>query len=87
MLILGVAEGERVLLDCGTYTVAVMVTGVDRGRVQLGFDAPRCVVIDREEVAERKAAEVARQARQDVAAQPGSPLESGRPVATTEEVA
>jgi carbon storage regulator len=51
MLILMRRQGETI---CIGNDVTVTVMSVDRNRVRIGVDAPRDVIVDREEVAEKK---------------------------------
>jgi carbon storage regulator len=51
MLVLSRTVGQRVALDMPDGTrVWVMISDVDRGRVRVGFDAPKSVTITREEL-------------------------------------
>ena len=52
MLILGRRLGQKVIVDGGRMVIEVV--GVRGGGVRLGFTAPLDVVIDREEIDERK---------------------------------
>ena len=51
MLVLSRRKGERIVIG---RDVRITVTEVGPGMVQLGFEAPRAVRIDREEVAARR---------------------------------
>lgn len=52
MLVLSRRPQERVKITCpdGTEIWVLPLRGTDHGRIQLGFDAPREVVIQREEI-------------------------------------
>ena len=51
MLVLSRCQDESVLIKTKDTTIKVMVCRVqDHGKVRLGFDAPRDVRVDREEV-------------------------------------
>lgn len=54
MLVIKRSRGQRVVIGGG-----ILVTVIDSGKgwVKLGFDAPRDVPVDREEVAKDRAAE------------------------------
>ncbi len=49
-LVLGRQERESVILDIGNISVKVTVTEIRGNAVRLGFDAPMCVNITREEL-------------------------------------
>jgi carbon storage regulator len=51
MLVLTRKEGETLRIGNG---VAVTVVGINGSQVRLGIQAPASVVVDRQEVAERK---------------------------------
>ena len=51
MLILMRRPGETI---CIGHEVTITVLGIERNRVRLGVKAPREIVVDREEVAEKK---------------------------------
>ncbi len=53
MLVLSRREGERIVVDAGTWQVEVQVLRAGNGRVRLGVVAPRNVAVHREEVWER----------------------------------
>ena len=48
MLIVTRKAGEQVVIDRGTIQIRVL--GVDRGKIRLGFTAPKNIDIDREEI-------------------------------------
>lgn len=54
MLVLQRNIGEKVIItfqtEKETLSVEVIVTSLDKGKVKLGFIAPRSIVIDREEI-------------------------------------
>lgn len=54
MLVLSRRVGEKVIITLGEHRVEVMVTkighGIDHGKVRLGFNAPKEIAINREEV-------------------------------------
>lgn len=66
MLVLSRKSGESICIGDNIIVRVVALTG---GRVKLAIDAPRSVVIDREEVHERK--------EREQAAQPIVPLPHG----------
>jgi carbon storage regulator CsrA len=48
-------KGESVVLTTPAgERIVVWVDGVDRGKVKLGFDAPRSVIVDRAEIDAKK---------------------------------
>lgn len=51
MLILMRRPGEAI---CIGENITVTVVGLERNRVRIGINAPRNVVVDREEIAEKK---------------------------------
>jgi carbon storage regulator len=54
MLVLCRKEGEAIVLDGGGVRVSVL--SVEGGKVRLGIEAPREMVVDREEVHHRRGA-------------------------------
>lgn len=54
MLVLTRETKEEIEITIAGQTVTLKVLGVDNGKVRLGFDAAREVVVDRKEVADRK---------------------------------
>ena len=57
MLILTRRISEKVLVDLNGKIVKVSVLGIKGNQVRLGFDAPKEVVVHREEIYERIQAE------------------------------
>ena len=53
MLVLARCKDESVEIDLGDQTVIVTVNRISKGRVFLGFEAPRTIPINRLEVAKR----------------------------------
>jgi len=53
MLVLSRKMHEQVYIQLGGETVIVRIVDVGRDRVRLGIEAPRSVIIHREEVARR----------------------------------
>lgn len=53
MLVLGRKEGQRIIITTGTERIEVVVCDIERDRVKVGVDAPRRVLIHREEVCDR----------------------------------
>ena len=53
MLILSRREGERIVVDAGTWQIEVQVLRAGNGRVRLGVVAPRNIAVHRQEVWER----------------------------------
>jgi len=53
MLVYSRKAGESTIVGEGDDAVRVMVLGVDGGRVRLGFDGPKRIRIDREEIRQR----------------------------------
>jgi carbon storage regulator len=56
MLILMRKPGETI---CIGDDITITVVGLERNRVRIGINAPRTVVVDREEIAEKKRKELA----------------------------
>lgn len=54
MLVLSRNENQRIVLSGGIVITVVRAQG---GKARIGIDAPQHVVVDREEIAERKKAE------------------------------
>lgn len=54
MLILTRRTGETIYIGEGPRRVALTVLGVKGNQVRLGIEAPRDIVVDREEIHERK---------------------------------
>ena len=54
MLVLSREKNERIVIDGGR--IVITVVKIDRNQVRIGIDAPAEVVIDREEIAERRKA-------------------------------
>ena len=55
MLILMRRPGETI---CIGDDITITVIGLERNRVRIGINAPRTVVVDREEIAEKKRKEL-----------------------------
>ena len=55
MLILMRKPGETI---CIGDDITITVVGLERNRVRIGINAPRTVVVDREEIAEKKRKEL-----------------------------
>jgi len=53
MLVLSRKEGERIVVDAGSWQVEVQVLRAGNGRVRLGIVAPRNVAVHREEIWDR----------------------------------
>ena len=51
MLILSRKQGEKIRVG---ENIILTVVGIERGKVRIGFEAPKDVEIDREEVRESK---------------------------------
>ena len=54
MLVLTRQTKEEIEITIGGQTVRLKVVSIDRDKVRLGFNAPKDVVVDRKEVADRK---------------------------------
>ena len=54
MMVLSRRVGERIIIGEGEDEIIIEVTEIDRGVVGIGIDAPREVLIDREEIRIRK---------------------------------
>jgi carbon storage regulator len=54
MLVLTRKLGQVIVLGTGPTAITVKITRIDGSQVRLGVTAPRCVRVDREEVAERR---------------------------------
>jgi carbon storage regulator len=56
MLVLTRTIGKKIIVQTGSEEIEVAVLGVNGNQVRLGVQAPDHVAIDREEIAQRKAA-------------------------------
>jgi carbon storage regulator len=54
MLVLTRKLGQAIVIGTGPTPIIVKITRIDGSQVRLGVIAPRGVMIDREEVAERR---------------------------------
>lgn len=55
MLVLSRKLGERIILDVPDQKpIVVTVVEIDRGKIKIGFDADRTVIISREELLPRR---------------------------------
>lgn len=54
MLILTRRVGETLMIDDGEKVITATVMGVKGNQVRIGIEAPRDVIIDREEIFDRK---------------------------------
>lgn len=60
MLVLTRTIGKKIIIQTGAEEIEVAVLGVNGTQVRLGVQAPGHVSVDREEIAQRKAAELSR---------------------------
>jgi carbon storage regulator len=59
MLILTRRRGETIRIDCDGVIIEVIVVEIKASQARIGVKAPAHVAVDREEIAIRKAKEVA----------------------------
>ena len=60
MLVLTRTIGKKIIIQTGAEEIEVAVLGVNGTQVRLGVQAPSHVGVDREEIAQRKAAGLSR---------------------------
>lgn len=54
MLVLSRREGERIIIKCKDVSFSFTIQQVIRNKVRIAFDAPKDVIINREEVETKK---------------------------------
>jgi carbon storage regulator len=57
MLVLTRKFGEKIVIDYHGMLTTIVIAGVEGGKVRLGIEAPASVLVDRQEVHERRIAQ------------------------------